>query len=106
MHPGQCVEQRLLVVRQHPAQVLLRADTAPVGRVDAGEPGRRDDRGVGAVERRRDVVGDLRAAALDPEIETLVHGDLEGGGQVQHVLQARTVARPLRRQGAPRARRA
>ena len=89
VQPGQRVEQLVLGLRHHPAQVLLGADVGPVRRLDLGQPRGRVGGGVGLLQRGREVV--LVLDVGDPEVEAVVDGDRQL--LVRHqVLEPRPVA--------------
>ena len=88
--PRHRVEQRLLVLGQHPAQVGLGAHAAPVRRRHRRQLHRRDDGGVGPLHRRGDFTGRVRGS-LDPVVEAVVDGHLDGV-LGQQVLQSRAGA--------------
>ena len=92
---GEGVGGGVLVVGQDEADVRPLADAHPVGRRQGRHRDGGHDGGVGPLERLGGVA--LEVLALDPEVEALVHGDLEGGAVGEHVLQARAVGGDLRR---------
>ena len=87
MQAGERVEHALLVLRQHPAQVLLLAHLRPVGRRHRREPDGRVGVGAGAIEGGLDVVREV-TRTVDPEVEVLVQGDVERRSDIDQVLQA------------------
>ena len=75
VQPGQRVEQLVLGLGHHPAQVLLGADVGPVRRLDLGQPRGRVGGGVRLLERGGEVV--LLLDVGDPELEAVVDRDVE-----------------------------
>src|SRR6478672_3658916 len=86
VQPREGVGGGVLVLRQHPADVGAFADAAPVGGLDAGDPGGGDGRAVGTLEGGLALVVEL-GDVVDPELEAVVHRHVEGGGRVEDVLQ-------------------
>ena len=76
VQPGEGVEQLVLVVGHHPAEVLAVADRGPVRRLHAGQPLGRRGRLVGLLERGRGGAV-LVVDVGEPEVEAAVHGDLQ-----------------------------
>ena len=79
VEPGERVEELVLGVRHHPAQVLLGADVGPVRRLDRGEPRGRHHAAVGLLEGCGDTrgVGGVAVDVGDPVLEALVDGDAQ-----------------------------